>query len=242
MTSEPVSRGRWMRTGPTLAVVLAGAGLGWWMFGVRGAAMFAAAGGVIVAGFLLAGARVPGVAAALALVLAAAALHAASTRGWGGADAPGRTRYKASPVGLSHVLTPHQLESRTEDCGWHAASGYPAPCTIARGGEAAFRRLRAVYPLVLLAALLAAAGAAMSLRPAWRLRAPQRLAAAAAALAALLSVGLFAGSAARALAPLAGLPFGVGGTLGTMQLSLALLLCLATCLAPPPRPVAAAGS
>jgi hypothetical protein len=39
------------------------------------------------------------------------------------------------------------------------------------------------------------------------------------------------------LAVLADLPVGVGGTLGTMQLAAAVLLCLATTLSP--RPVAA---
>ena len=74
----------------------------------------------------------------------------------------------------------------------------------------------------------------LSLRPAWRLRVPQRLAAGGAALIALVAVLVFAISVGKAVAPLAGLSMGVGGTLGTMQLAVAVLLCLTTCLAPRP--------
>jgi hypothetical protein len=138
-------------------------------------------------------------------------------------------------VGLSHVLTPHQLTSRTVDCGWYAASGYVEPCAVASGGEAAFGRLRMVYPLVLLAVLMCVAGAVLSLRPAWRLRGAHRRAACAAAVLALLAVALFAGSVGAALAALQGVSMGTGGTLGTMQLSTAVLLCLAVCLSPSPE-------
>jgi hypothetical protein len=219
-----------------VAVVLTGAVLGWWMFSLRGAGLFAGIGLVAVGVFRLVGARAAGWAAALALLLAAAGLQSASTLGWAGADVPDGTRFKASPVGVSHVLTPHQLTSRTVDCGWYAASGYAAPCAVARGGAGAFRRLRLVYPLVLLAVALCVLGALLSLRPAWRLRTAQRLAAGAAALVALAAVSVFAGSVGNALAVLADLPVGVGGTLGTMQLAAAVLLCLATSLSPSARP------
>jgi lysylphosphatidylglycerol synthetase-like protein (DUF2156 family) len=232
MISRSASRMRW---GPGLGVVLAGAGRGWWMFGVRGLALFAAAGGFAAIAFRLLAAYAPAFAPALALVLAAAALYSASTLGWGGADVPDGSRYKASPVGLSHVLTPHQPTSRTVDCGWYAASGYAEPCAVASGGDAAFGRLRMAYPLVLLAALLCLAGAVLSLRPAWRLRGAHRRAACAAALAALLAVALFAGSVGDALAALQGVSMGTGGSLGTMQLSAAVLLCLAVCLSPGPE-------
>lgn len=230
--SSPTGR---LRAWAGAGVVLAGAGLGWWMFAVRGAALFAAGGALAVAVLWLPGARVRRAVAAVALVLAAAALHSASTLGWAGADVPDGTRYKASPVGLSHVLTPHQPTSRTVDCGWYAASRYAAPCAVARGGEAAFRRLRAVYPLVLVAVVLCLAGAALSFPSARRVGAAQRLAAGGAALAALAAVLVFASSVGTALAALANLPVGVGGTLGTMQLAAAVLLCLAATLSPRPR-------
>jgi hypothetical protein len=124
---------------------------------------------------------------------------------------PGGSRFKASPVGLSHVLAPDRFESGTADCGWHAVSRYRTPCDI--GDASAFARLRAVYPITLLAALLSVAGAA--------------------GLAALMALGLFAGSVRPALAAIADLPVGVGGTLGTMQLVLALLLCLVIAIGPP---------
>jgi amino acid transporter len=226
------------RLWPGVVVVLAGAALGYSMFAWRGAALFAGGGAAVAAVFGVIGPRGWRFAAAVALVLAALALRSASTLGWAGADVPDGTRYKASPVGLSHVLTPHQLTSRTEDCGWHSASGYAEPCAIASDGGAAFRRLTAVYPLVLFAVFLCVAGAVLSLRPARRLLAAQRVAAAGAVLVVLLAVVLFAGSVQAALAPLAGLAVGVGGTLGTMQLSAAVLLCLATCLSPRPHPAA----
>ncbi len=238
MSSASTPRSRWMQVWPGALVILAGAVLGYWMFHVRGAALFAAGGAAAVGLFRLAGSHAWRFAAAGALVLAALALRSASTLGWAGADVPDGTRYKASPVGLSHVLTPHRLTSRTVDCGWHEASGYTAPCQVASGGGAAFRQLTTVYPIVLLAVLLCVAGAVLSLRPGRRLRGAQRLAAGSAALAALLAVALFATSVERALAPLAGLSVGVGGTLGTMQLAAAVLLCLATCLSPRPREAA----
>ncbi|HEX6368907.1 MAG TPA: hypothetical protein VF006_08240 [Longimicrobium sp.] len=235
MISRSTSRTRWMAWGPAVGVVLAGAALGWWMFSFRGLALFAAAGAFVAIAYRLLATYASGLAAALALVLAAAALHSASTLGWGGADVADGSRFKASPVGLSHVLTPDRPASRTVDCGWHAASGYAAPCAVARGGDAAFRRLRAVYPVVLAAVFLCVAGAVASLRPAWRLRGAHRVAAGGAAAAALLAVALFAASVGQALASLQGVRMGTGGSLGTMQLSAGVLLCLAACLSPAPE-------
>jgi hypothetical protein len=113
--------------------------------------------------------------AGVALFLLAAAFHVASTLGWGGAEASDGTRYKASPVGLSHVLQPRTPVSPTIDC---------------------------------------------------------------AALAALSALVLFDVSIEKALAPLSGLAVSPGGTLGTMQLTAAILLCVATCTASPTRWVA----
>ena len=205
-----------------LAIMLAGAALGWWMFHYRGAALFAGIGlatGLAFRALSHFSERFP---AALALALAALALHSSATLGWGGTDAPDGSRFKASPVGLSHVLTPDRLESATVDCGWYRASGYPAPCEI--GDSGAFAMLRAVYPLILLAALLSFGGAAFAVFRARRPRTMVRAFAGAGGLAALAGLALFAVSVRPALAAIAELPVGVGGTLGTMQLALALLL------------------
>lgn len=56
----------------------------------------------------------------------------------------------------------------------------------------------------------------------------QALPAAGAALAAITAVALFARYAGAALADRQGLSVGTGGSLGTMQLTLAVLLCLRT--------------
>ncbi len=207
-----------------VASMLAGAALGWWMFHYRGAALFAGIGLATVLAFRAFSHFSHRFAAALALASAALALHASATLGWGGTDVPDGSRFKASPVGLSHVLTPDRPESRTVDCGWYRASGYPAPCEI--GDPGAFARLRAVYPLLLVAALLSLGGAAFAMSRAQRARMMVPALAGAGGLAAFAGLALFAASVRPALAAIAELPVGVGGTLGTMELALALLLSL----------------
>jgi hypothetical protein len=210
------------------AVGSAGAALGWWMFHYRGAALFAGVGLAAALGFHVLSRHSRRIAAALALGGGAFALYASSTLGWAGTDVPDGSRFKASPVGLSHVLTPDQLEFATIDCGWYAVSGYGAPCAVADAG--AFARLRTVYPLVMLAALLAVAAAGLSLGRSSGAERAQRLLGGASGLAAFAGLILFAVSVRPALAEVADLPVGVGGTLGTMQLALALLLCLTVVL------------
>lgn len=214
-------------------VVAAGAALGWWMFHFRGAALFAGIGFAATLAFATLSRHAPRAARAVVLVGAALALRSSATLGWAGADALDGSRFKASPVGLSHVLTPARLESRTIDCGWHAASGYPAPCAI--GDPVAFARLRMVYPLLLAAALLALAGGLLAVGRGAPWGQAQQGLAAVAGLGALGALVLFAASVRPALAAIAGLPIGVGGTLGTMQLSLACLLLLTAALHPAPR-------
>jgi hypothetical protein len=203
--------------------------LGYWLFGPPGAVLFGSGGALVGGASALAFRRAPRAAGAVALAMAACLFVASATLGWGAADAPDGSRYKASPVGLSHVLTPDRPVSDTEDCGWWAASGYRAPCPVTAGEGAAYRALRTVYPLVLVAAGLAVLGAVASLR---RPGTARRAVAVGAALAVPVAIALFAWSAPRALAALADLPFGVGGTLGTLQAVAGVLLCLATALAP----------
>lgn len=205
-------------------VVVSGAALGWWMFHYRGAALFAGVGLAVAIGFTLLARVAPRLTGAAALAGAALALHSSSTLGWAGTDVADGSRYKASPVGLSHVLTPAQLESETVDCGWHSASGYADPCIVA--DASAFGWLRTVYPLVLFSTLLALAGSVTALLRSPRSISMHRAFAGSAGAVALAALVLFAESVRPALAAIADLQVGVGGTLGTMQLSLALLLCL----------------
>jgi hypothetical protein len=218
-------------------VAVVGAALGWWMFALRGSLLFGAVGAAAALATGLAGARWPRLAIGAALLLASILLFDASTLGWGGTDAPDGSRYKASPVGLSHVLTPQAPTSETIDCGWHDASGYTADCAVADAD--AFRRLRAVYPLVIAAVILGLGGAGLGLDSAARARRMQRSLAAATVLSAIAAIVLFAGSLRPALTELVALPVGVGGTLGTMELSLAVLVSLAAALEPGHTPVRA---
>ncbi|HEX5004419.1 MAG TPA: hypothetical protein VFV65_03840 [Gemmatimonadales bacterium] len=212
-----------------LPVGLAGAGLGCWMFSFRGLLLFLAIGvGLSIAiRLVVTHTRHGGVAFALALVVAAAAFGSASRLGWGAADAHDGTRYKVSPVGLSHVLTPHQPVSETIDCGWYPLSGYAAPCAIAPGGAAAFRLLRAVFPLLVAAVACCLLGVLVAVAGPSGMATSRRVLSSIAALSGLSALVLFANSCGAALADLRGLRVGTGGTLGTMQLTTAILLCLA---------------
>lgn len=215
-----------------LSVALAGACLGLWMFGFLGLLLFMGVGLglVVVLGALVQIA--PRSVAGLAWLLAGLALYSASTLGWGAADAPDGTRHKVSPVGLSHVVTPHQPVPKTIDCGWYAISGYTASCIVAAEGQAAFRRLRAVYPLVIAATACCVLAAILSMAPARYRRRVVVPFAAGAACGSVLAVVLFANSFGTALHDLRGLGVGTGGTLGTMELAVAVLLCLTMALLP----------
>ena len=156
--------------------------------------------------------------AAALLVLGAAALYTARPLGWGAADAADGTRFKVSPVGLSHVLEPRQAVSPTRDCRWSPPSGDAALCAVAPGGASAFRALRLVPWIVILAALLCVAGAVLLLVRAPAMDRRARRALTVSLVAALAGPLLFARSVPRALAALQGLEFGVGGTRGVLQL------------------------
>ena len=212
---------------------MAAFGLGYWMFGIRGAALF---GGVMLACVVVyryVARFAPRVVSATFLAIAACLLYSCATLGWGEADAPDGSRFKASPVGLSHVLTPDQATSRTEDCGWYEASGYASPCVIA--DRNAFAELKLIYPFVIAGAVLCVLAALSTLvRRSWSARGQRILACVAAGLAIAAPI-LFGHTATEALAALRGLPFGVGGSLGTMQLLVAILMCLTVCTVPPRR-------
>jgi hypothetical protein len=209
----------------SLFVIATGVALGYWMFGWRGMLLFGSVAAAIVVAVHFLSRWSMRVASASALLLAAAALYPASTLGWGGGDAPDGTRFKASPVGLSHVLQPQQPQSPTDDCGWYAVSGYTKQCEVAQGGNRAFALLKTVYPLVWIAILVALLGAGSIIlgksSPVAALAAPV------VAAILVLAVVLFAITVNVALAELSGVPVGVGGSLGTMLITTSMLLSLA---------------
>ncbi|HWA57370.1 MAG TPA: hypothetical protein VG692_08960 [Gemmatimonadales bacterium] len=168
-------------------------------------------------------------AVALLFSLTALGLGSSLSLGWGAADLPDGTRYKVSPLGLSHVLQLHQTVSTTEDCRW----GDSQPlCAFRTETPVAVLALRSVPILVALAAALALLGALAWLlpdhSPVAKVRAGMILLPPALAASAL---GLFAWAAPRASEALNPLSFGVGGTKATLQIAvvIALLLGFRTC-------------
>jgi hypothetical protein len=177
----------------------------------------------------------PVAAVTLPLLLAAIALHSASTLAWGGADSPDGTRFKVSPIGMSHVLTPRQQVSSTVDCRWYHFTDAATPCARASGGVSAYYQLRAVYPMLWIAIALCVVGALQPYVARSRLPAAHRIVSAIAATVPALALWLFARSVGDALAALEGLSAGTGGTLGTMQVTGAILFCSIVCFVAPSR-------
>ncbi len=161
----------------------------------------------------------PRLTAAALLLLGAAGLMAARPLGWGGADAPDGTRFKASPVGLSHVLRPRQAVSATRDCTWSPPGGDAGLCAVAPGGEAAFRMLRMVPMVVAAAALCCLLGAVLLVVGKPASAGLVRAVLSAAVAMSLAAPLLFAMATPNALAALQGLEFGAGGTRGVLQLT-----------------------
>jgi hypothetical protein len=154
------------------------------------------------------------------LVVAAAALHRSGGLSWGGADAPGGTRYKVSPDVLVHVLQPRQPVSPTRVCGWAGSPAIPA-CALAPGATTAVLGLRLVPWVLVLAIGLCLAGVIPAFASGVGMSRVRTALPGAASGAALSAPFLFAATAPRALQPLAGLDFGVGGTLGTLLVAVA---------------------
>lgn len=162
--------------------------------------------------------------AALFVLASAAAIYKSSTLGWGGAWGPNDTRYKVSPVGISHVLHPRQPVSRVVSASWIPEDGDGRLRAVAADGEGAYARLKLVHPFLRIAFCLALLAAVMLLIvPRQRLIV---LVVAAPAFVTLAAVALFVESAKRALAVLGPTDFGFGGSLGVMLVSAAPLLCV----------------
>jgi hypothetical protein len=155
------------------------------------------------------------------LVLISVLFYQSRALAWGGADDTDGTRYKVSPLGMVHVLEPHQTVSRTVTCRWteREAGGL---CAAVPNATGALRVLRLVNPLLWLGAVVALAGALAVSRTAGRSAA--RAGARAAIAIALAAPGLLAISVPRASQRIQPLEFGVGGTLGTLELALAAAL------------------
>jgi len=219
----------WVLWWSIAAVALPAAWLGYWLFGMLGVALWVplAVLATVLLHFLRGSA--PSLAMAVPLLIAGAALYDASTLGWGGADAPDGTRYKASPIGLSHVLSPHEPVSPTVDCRWYFAGGDEDAelCAMAPGAEVAYRQLLAVLPLLCVGIIVCFVGSMAQCRQAWRRWFPHRVALFTTAVLPLLALWLFSRSLGPALSVLVHLDVGTGGTLGTMEVTGTILLCLA---------------
>ena len=151
---------------------------------------------------------------------------------WYLADAPDGTRYKASPLGLVQVLQPRQPVSPVSACRWYYADARVPRCAMVPGADVARRQLLAVFPLVCLAIAACLLGVLVQLRGKARPGEMDRGSGLLAAGAAIVSLLLFSGSVDVALQDLASLHVGIGGSLGMMEMTLAILLCLAVCTAP----------
>ena len=209
---------------PVIAVSFAAACLGSWLFGRTGAALWGGVAASIAIVLSVLRAHAPRLSIAIPLLLAAAVMAHASTLGWGGAEAADGTRYKASPVGLSHVLKPRQQVSPTDDCRWYLADAHHPRCRMAVDAGAAPWQLMSVFPLVCLGILMCLLGA-LGQRRAWQVSI--RWTAWLAAAIATLALVMFSNSVAAALRALHKLDVGIGGTLGVMEMTLAIVLCLA---------------
>ena len=161
---------------------------------------------------------------AVCFVTAAVLLYASLPLAWGGGDAPDGTRYKLSPVWLSHVLKPHQTVSPTERCRIHGAAS-PERCRIGTGGEEALSRFQLVRTLVFGGAALCLLASLLGFFPGSP--APVRLTTGlAATLVPVAAMVLFSAAARSALEALTNADFGLAATLGTMMLILATALAL----------------
>ena len=226
--TRAASRDFW---GKLAIVCSAAAGLGYSLFGPLGVVLWVTLAGLLLWVIGLSARFAPRV--AISLLLAGVALRSASTLGWGGADAPDGTRFKVSPIGLSHVLTPRQPVSSTVDCRWYRVTGNARPCALAAGGTSAFRQLLAVYPLLWVGIGTCLIGILLQAWSGSPSRLAQRIVSGVAAMVPALALWLFARSVDRALAELGGLFVGTGGTLGAMQVTAAILLSLAACFVGP---------
>jgi len=209
------------------AVALVAAALGYLLFGPLGVALWAPLAVTVTLLLYLLRGFSPGLAMAAPLLLAAAALYDSADLAWGGADAADGTRFKVTPLGLTHVLSPRQTVSPTVQCRWYFGNGDADLCAPAPGATAAYGQLLAVFPLLCLSIAVCVLGSLGQCRRSWRLRFPHRTVAATATVLPGLALWLFSRSVGPALAVLAPLEAGAAATLGTMEVTAAIVLSLA---------------
>ena len=155
------------------------------------------------------------------LVLVAVGLYRSHDLTWGGADLPDGTRYKVSPVGISHVLEPARTVSPTRNCRWSEPAAAGGLCAPVIGADLAFGGLRLVEPMVYLGAGLAVAASLLAMPGKNRRPRAGPYLTGAALIACLGAPALLGYSAPLAVQSLSGLRLGIGGTLGTLQLAVA---------------------
>lgn len=208
-------------------VALVAAGLGYLLFGPLGVVLWAPLAVTVTLLLYLLRGFSPGLAMAVPLLLAGAALYDSADLAWGGADAADGTRYKVTPIGLIHVLSPGQTVSPTVQCRWYFGNGNADLCAPAPRATAAYKQLLAVFPLICLSIAVCVLGSLGQCRKSWRLRFPHRTVAATATVLPALALWLFSRSVGPGLAVLAPLEAGTAATLGTMEVTAAIVLCLA---------------
>jgi hypothetical protein len=208
-----------------VVTVIVAAGLGYWLFGALGVALWVPVAVFSSVVLQLLGRVSFGLAMSASLLFAAAALYDSSTLTWGGADAPDGTRYKISPIGITHVLSPHQTMSPTAKCSWYFPGGDSELCAATPGSAGAYRQLLAIFPLLCAGIGICLVGCLGQCRRRWRLSFPHRAIAYTGAALPVIALWLFSRSPGPALAVLRDLETGVGGTLGTMEVTAAVLLC-----------------
>ena len=83
---------------------------------------------------------------AIAMFLTALALQWAATAPWIEGRAADGTRFRVSPIGIAHVVSPDSPNVPTVDCRWWPRVGTPSLCAVVAGSEKAYARLRLAYP------------------------------------------------------------------------------------------------
>lgn len=213
-------------------VAVVAAVLGFMYFGMRGLTLWVPIAVVVTMALHMLPAGFRRGAMALALLVAAGAFGHASTLGWAGANAPDGTRYKASPIGVVHVLQPREPVSPVSVCRWYFDDARAEPCAMVPGAVGARRQLLAVFPLVCLAITACLLGVLAQWRGRSRPGEVDRGSGLLAAGAGFLALWLFSRSVDVALPELVRLNVGTGGSLGVMEMTLGILLCLAVATAP----------
>ena len=164
------------------------------------------------------------------LIAAALAVDKSSTLGWGGCWAQDSTRYKISPVGISHVLNPRSYISATVDAKWIPESGAASLRAVIPGGEDSFNNLKLTYPILKISFWLLLVSVIILWLPIRKINYKIIFSATASlvSVAVLLGILFFAANIKKSLAVVYNSDIAFGGTLGVMLISTVPFLCLLT--------------